>query len=291
MRLILVISLAVSLLGLAGPPVYARTPLTVTALNPSNAMVELLEAEAESSIVSTYVKFSLKNNLDVDLSEVQVRVMIRNENDRLMGSDKGSVFQDIKPKTTASGLIILDKALPEKATLRLMISKFISPGGVWTADPSRLDQALKTGAARFRDAVPYKFVPHLVLSQSDKDQLFDRSLLDIANDKKKRENIFDGPIILPAEEEAPPVPLSKSKIRRLTRSELLDMADAKGIAWYVAKRTYHVEGDTVVEGLLVRKTMPRKQLIVVSGAYRIFHVFIKQNGKWKLKDSGRYSVC
>ena len=118
-------------------PVMQHNQVAIASLNSSGLPVSVKAASAESTIVSSWLEFTVTNASSEEISELSLIIISLNSDNELVTTQSG-FHEPIAAGSTRKCEALIDRAIDRTERNFLLITKAKSDSGVWSVDVSDL---------------------------------------------------------------------------------------------------------------------------------------------------------
>jgi hypothetical protein len=266
--------------------------LSITPINVSGLPVRITGVSAERSLQTIWFNYSINNTSTEDINRVDLRVFITDSDGTLISTQDTTDSDRIVAGATQKGKTFIKTTIGAKGLTLLAVTRVVTHSGIWQVDQASLEAAVRSGLSCEREChIGATFEPHVVVTDSDRIQIFEVIVKDLLDDQRKRARLQDHSylIVLRSSVNFALPDISGKRLVALSESEIQEIADQEKQVVFVKYEPLIVEGSRVIAKLAVRDAVTRRRGAFVQYKYMFVFTCVKEKDKWLIEKSIGYA--
>ncbi len=254
--------------------------------------VRIASATIEDSLIASQLDYSISNVSEEEIRETYLLVFVADSEGQLVRAKVGFSSERIAAGATEIDRARIEGIVGEPGHRFVAVSRVVTKSGVWEVDVLALEAAIRKRLRREPEVkISATFEPHLVISESDRAQIFELVVRDIADDEEKTKRLLGTSqlIVLCSSVKFPLPKIQEREVLSLSQDEIQEIADRVGRVVFFTYQPLTVEGSSVLARIALKDAVTRRRSIRVQYKYTFLFTCTKENGRWTIKKSIGYA--
>jgi len=265
-----------------------NSTLPVMPISVPEMPVQISRVTAESSIVSSWLSYSMSNMGRELIREVHFRVFLANRSGKLLTTAEGWTSEGMEAGASQDGRELIQEPIRSDQLAFVAVTKAVGNSGVWAVNEQSLERAVRARLAHQQEtAISVKYESNVRVTTEGRSQIFKLVLEDILRNREKAERLGNASRVIVLRQSADfGLPQVKGAvIESLEHGEIKALAEKERRVVFITYEPLTSQGSRVLATIVLKDEVARNFGLHVPYRFTFLYWCRNNNGRWIIERS------